>query len=82
DGGQWFLGSVNGDDPRTSTVKLDFLDKRKKYIATVYADAKDADYKTNPQAYIIRNVKVTNKSKLSQFCAAGGGYAVSFVEED
>jgi hypothetical protein len=79
--GQWFLGSVNGNDPRTSTIFLDFLDKGKKYTATVYADAKDAHYKTNPQAYTIRKVKVTSKSKLSTFCAPGGGYAVEFVEE-
>jgi hypothetical protein len=40
--------------------------ERKKYTATIYADAKDAHYKTNPQAYVIRKVVVTNKSKLSQ----------------
>ena len=60
---------------------FDFLDAGKTYIATIYADAKDADYKTNPQAYTITKVVVTSKSKLSQFCAAGGGYAISFVEE-
>jgi hypothetical protein len=41
------------------------LEKGKKYTATIYADAKDAHYKTNPQAYVIRKVVVTNKSKLS-----------------
>jgi hypothetical protein len=78
--GQWFVGSVGGDNSRTSNIKLDFLDKGKKYVATIYADAKDAHYKTNPQAYNIRKVNVTNKSKLSQFVAPGGGYAISFVE--
>lgn len=80
--GHWFLGSVNGFKPRVSTISLDFLDAGKTYIATIYADAKDADYKTNPQAYTITRVAVTNKSKLSQFCAAGGGYAISFAEAD
>jgi hypothetical protein len=80
--GKWFLGSVNGFKQRVSTINFDFLDAGKTYIATIYADAKDADYKTNPQAYIIRKVVVSNKSKLSQFCAAGGGYAISFVEAD
>ncbi len=80
--GQWFLGNVNGFKPRESKVTFDFLDAGKTYIATIYADAKDADYKTNPQAYTIRKVVVTNKSKLSQLCAAGGGYAISFVEAD
>ena len=80
--GQWFLGSVNGDDPRTSKISFDFLEAGKTYIATIYADAKDADYKTNPQAYTIQKFVVSNKSKLSQFCAAGGGYAISFVEAE
>ncbi|AMM50697.1 alpha-glucosidase [Rufibacter sp. DG15C] len=78
--GQWFLGSVGGNNARTSNIKLDFLDKGKKYVATIYADAKDAHYKTNPQAYTIRKVDVTSKTKLSQFVAPGGGYAISFVE--
>ncbi|TDD78261.1 glycoside hydrolase family 97 protein [Flavobacterium caseinilyticum] len=76
----WFIGNVNGDTSRTSTIKFDFLEKGKKYIATIYADAKDAHYKTNPQAYTIRKITVTNKSKLSQLSAPGGGYAISIVE--
>ncbi|GGK82134.1 glucan 1,4-alpha-glucosidase SusB [Rufibacter glacialis] len=80
--GQWFLGSVGGNDARTSNIRLDFLDKGKTYIATIYADAKGAHYKTNPQAYQIRKVVVNNKSKLSQWVAPGGGYAISFVEAD
>ena len=80
--GDWFLGNVNGETPRTSTVTFDFLETGKIYIATVYADAKNAHFKTNPQAYTIRKVVVTNKSKLSQWSAPGGGYAVSIVEAD
>ena len=78
--GRWFIGNVNGEKPRTSTVLFDFLDPAKKYIATIYADGKDAHFKTNPQSYSIRKVVVTGKSKLSQWCAPGGGYAVSIVE--
>jgi hypothetical protein len=78
--GKWFLGNVNGETPRTSTIAFDFLDAGKTYIATIYADAKDAHYKTNPQAYTISKVVVTNKSMLTQFSAPGGGYAISFVE--
>ena len=78
--GRWFLGNVNGETPRTSNITFDFLDAGKTYIATIYADAKDAHYKTNPQAYTIRKVVVNNKSKLSQFSAPGGGFAISFVE--
>lgn len=76
----WFIGNVNGETSRTSTIKFDFLEKGKKYEATIYADAKDAHYKTNPQAYTIRKMKVTNQSKLAQLSAPGGGYAISIVE--
>ena len=76
----WFIGNVNGETSRTSTIKFDFLEKGKKYVATIYADAKDAHYKTNPQAYTIRKMTITNKSKLAQLSAPGGGYAISIVE--
>ncbi|WP_158728973.1 MULTISPECIES: glycoside hydrolase family 97 protein [unclassified Flavobacterium] len=76
----WFIGNVNGETPRTATLKFDFLDKGKTYEATVYADAKDAHYKTNPQAYTIKKVKVTNASKLDVLAAPGGGYAISIIE--
>ena len=80
--GLWFAGSVNGDSLRTAVLPFSFLEKGKKYIATIYADAKDAHYKTNPQAYTIRKVVVTSSSTLKQFCAPGGGFAVSIVPAD
>lgn len=73
----WFIGSVCGENGYTSNISFDFLDPNTEYIATIYGDAKDAHYKTNPQAYDIRKVVVTNKSKLSQHLAPGGGYAIS-----
>lgn len=76
----WFVGNNNGVNPRNATLSLDFLEKGKKYEATIYADAKDADYKTNPQAYKISKQKVTSKSKLKMTSAAAGGYAISIVE--
>ncbi len=80
--GQWFVGSVNGDNKRTSKISFDFLDPRKTYIATIYADAKEADYKTNPQAYTINKYLINSKSKLAQMVAVAGGYAISFVEAE
>lgn len=76
----WFVGNVNGETPRTSKIDFGFLEKGKKYTATIYADAKNAHYKTNPQAYTIRKITVTNKSKLAQLSASGGGYAISIIE--
>ncbi|HOV35528.1 MAG TPA: glycoside hydrolase family 97 protein [Dysgonamonadaceae bacterium] len=74
---KWFVGNTNGYDARTSNIVFDFLPKNTTYEATIYSDAKDANYKTNPQAYQIKKMKVSSKSKLSLYCAPGGGYAIS-----
>lgn len=76
----WFVGNSNGYKARTSTINFNFLEKGKKYEATIYADAENADYKTNPQAYKISKQKVTNNTKLQLKTAAGGGFAISIVE--
>ena len=73
----WYMGSVTDKKPHDSVIKLDFLDKGRKYEATIYADAKDADYKTNPQAYVITKKTVTAKTTLKLHSAPGGGFAVS-----
>lgn len=61
-------------------VAIDFLEPGKHYEATIYADAKDADYKTNPIAYQITGRKVTSKTKLKMTMAPGGGFAIGFKE--
>ncbi|RZK93709.1 MAG: glycoside hydrolase family 97 protein, partial [Hymenobacter sp.] len=78
----WFVGSTCDEQGRTSNINLSFLDPGKQYTATIYADGKGAHYEKNPQAYAIRTVKVTSKSKLSQYCAPGGGYAISIHESN
>ncbi|HMO60448.1 MAG TPA: glycoside hydrolase family 97 protein [Ferruginibacter sp.] len=79
----WFVGNVTGVPAgRISAIDFDFLDADKIYIATIYSDAPTADYKTNPQAYTIKKFAVTKKSKLKQWAAQGGGYAISIVEAD
>ena len=80
DSGDWFVGSTAGAGGHVSKISFDFLEPGKKYEATLYADAPDADYKTNPQAYTIREMKIGHKSKLVQKCAAGGGYAMEIRE--
>ena len=73
----WFVGCTSGEEGHESVVSLDFLDKGRKYEATIYADAPDAHYKTNPQAYVITKKKVDSKSRLKMKAAPGGGYAIS-----
>ncbi len=73
----WFVGCTASEDGHASELALDFLDKDKKYEAIIYADAEDAHYKTNPQAYKITKKRVTSKTKLKLKAAPGGGYAIS-----
>ena len=75
----WFVGGVTGMKAHQSTINLNFLDKGKKYEATIYQDAKNADYKTNPQAYVITKKVVTSKSVLKLNSVAGGGFAISIM---
>ena len=77
--GNWFIGSTCDENGRTSTVDFSFLERGKKYEATIYADGPGAHYEKNPQAYAIRKLTVTSKTKLKQLCAPGGGYAISVV---
>ena len=74
---QWFIGGVTGMEPHASAVKLDFLDPNRKYEATIYQDAKDAKYLTNPQAYVISRKTVNSKTVLKLNAVPGGGFAVS-----
>ncbi len=76
----WFVGCTASEHGHTSTIKLNFLDPGKKYVATVYADAKGAHYKDNPQAYVISKREVNSKSSLKLTAAPGGGYAISIFE--
>lgn len=79
--GQWFCGGVTDDQKRTLDVPMNFLDPGKTYEATIYADAPDADYKTNPQAYTITTRDVTSSDVIPITMAPGGGFAISFVEK-
>ena len=76
----WFIGCTADENGHRSNLTFEYLEPGKKYIATVYADAKDTHYEYNPQAYTIRKGILTNKSKLTLAAAPGGGYAISVIE--
>ena len=76
----WYVGCTAHEGGHTSVLLLNFLDKGKKYEATIYADAKDANWKTNPKAYTITKQKVNAKTKLKLTAAKGGGFAISIKE--
>lgn len=75
----WFIGGKCDENGHKSTIKLDFLDKGKKYECTIYADAKDAHYEKNPKAYTITKKTVKKGDTLKLTEAPGGGFAVSLI---
>jgi len=74
---EWYVGCTAGEEGHRSEIQLDFLDSGRKYEAVIYADAPDAHYLTNPQAYTITTKTVTSKSRLKLKAAPGGGFAIS-----
>jgi hypothetical protein len=74
---EWFIGAITDENSRTATASLDFLEPGKHYVATIYADAKDAEWQKNPMAYDIKNYIVDSKTVLKISLANGGGAAVS-----
>ncbi|MCW3110519.1 MAG: glycoside hydrolase family 97 protein, partial [Segetibacter sp.] len=77
--GNWFVGAITDENSRSASLLLNFLDKGKKYVAAIYRDADDADWKNNPEAYKIEKFIVDNTSTLKIKLAAGGGAAVSIM---
>lgn len=73
----WFIGGKCDENGHKAVVKLDFLDKGRKYDCTIYADAKDAHYEKNPKAYEITHKIVKKGDVLKLQEAPGGGFAVS-----
>lgn len=77
DSGQWFVGGVTDELCRSFEVPMSFLDAGENYEMTLYADSEDADYKTNPQSYVISKVSVKSESVVPVTMAPGGGFAMS-----
>lgn len=73
----WFVGAITDENPRNTTISLDFLTPGKKYKAIIYQDGKTAHWEKNPINYEIKTIEVTSKSKLKLNLASGGGTAIS-----
>ena len=78
--GDWFIGAITNEQPRSVSLKLDFLDPGQAYLAKIYRDGKDAHYKTNPESYSIESISVTSESTIEAQLAAGGGMAVTILK--
>jgi len=80
--GNWFVGAITDENPRIATINFNYLEPKTTYVATIYGDASNADWKNNPMAYQIKKVLVNNTSILKQQLAAGGGVAISIMKAD
>lgn len=74
---EWYVGAITDENPRTSVIPLKFLPNGRKYVATIYSDAPDAHWQSNPQAYRIEKIEVDNSTVLRLNLASGGGAAIS-----
>ena len=77
---EWYIGGITDENAREAVIDLSFLPEGKKYEATIYADGKKADWRTNPQEYVISTKKVSSKTVLKQRLAPSGGVAISIKE--
>lgn len=75
----WFVGGKCNEDGHNTVLKLDFLEKGRQYECTVYADAPQAHYQNNPQAYTITRKTVRRGDALRLREAPGGGFAISLM---
>ncbi len=79
DTGTWFIGAITDENPRETTISLDFLDEGKTYYARIYRDADDAHYRDNPEAYEIEETYVDSEGVLELKLAASGGAAIKLA---
>jgi hypothetical protein len=79
---EWFVGGITDENARSANISFNYLPKGKKYMATIYADGKDASWDKNAQSYTVKKLVITSKTLLKQALGAGGGVAISIKEVD
>lgn len=82
---EWYIGAIADEQARTSNIPLSYLTPKRTYVATIYGDAANAHWQSNPMAYQIQNFLVNDQTVLKINLASGGGAAISLKpasEED
>jgi len=74
----WYLGALTDESPRTLTLPLGFLDAGARYLAEIWRDGPQADWKTRPYDLVVEERTVTSADSLTLRMAASGGAAVHF----
>lgn len=80
DSGDWYLGSLTNEQPRTLPLTLDFLQPGKHYRAEIYRDGTGAGLDGAARFEFVREERsVRHGDRLELQLAAGGGQAIRFV---
>ena len=74
---EWYIGAITDETARAANIPLSYLTPKRWYVATIYADADDAHWQSNPMKYQIRSFLVSNRTTLAIKLASGGGAAIS-----
>jgi hypothetical protein len=74
---RWFVGAITDEQRRNAKINFSFLNNKAPYLATIYKDATNADWKANPEAYVIEKVLVNSETQMNIKLAPGGGAAIS-----
>lgn len=81
EGEDWYLGAVTDEEARQVDIPLNFLAEGRQYMAQIYRDGPDADWKSNPYSIVIEERRVTDADSIRLSLAAGGGTAIRFKAE-
>ncbi len=74
---RWFIGSVTDEESRTLSIPLPFLEKGRKYIATVYGDSKLTNWEKDPEKVEIGNYLVTASDTIIAPLSRASGNAIT-----
>jgi alpha-glucosidase len=81
DSDDWYLGSLSDEEGRELSAPLSFLDPGRRYVAQIYRDGDNADWKKAPEDIVIEQREVTSADTLTLRLAPGGGQAIRFVAQ-
>lgn len=75
----WFIGAISDEQARATKGSLSFLERGQRYVATIYRDAPNSHWETNPKAYVIEKFIVDSNTNLNLKMSPGGGAAISIM---
>ena len=78
----WYLGALTDENARSLSLRLDFLDPQARYVAEIYRDGPQADWRSRPYDLVVEQRPVTARDTLDLKLASSGGAAIRFRKVD